>query len=165
MRLRMRMFPLLARAAVGIGLLAASAGSALALDPVQIKSARGFDDTVQQLQWALGGFGVTTVAAMDYREIMKKMKVDTGRAVVFEVMRREWARRLLAEDPALGILMPVRVYVYENASATTFVSYAPVGAQTEGHPAEAMRALGRQIDEKVREIVNQATLGTGSVDR
>ena len=152
----------LARFVIGLGLLGASACGAQVLDRSQVVSERGFDDTVQQLQWAFGGFGVATVAAMDYQEVLKKLKVDTGRAVVFEVMRRDWAKRLLTQDLSLGHLMPARIYVYEDVSGATIVRYTHLSAELEGHSSESIRGLGRQIDEKLRAMVIQATTVKGT---
>jgi uncharacterized protein (DUF302 family) len=135
----------------------ASVCGAQALDPTQFKSERGFDETVQQLQWVFGGFGVTTVAAMDYQKVLKKVKAETGRAAVFEVMRRDWAKRLLANDLSLGYLMPARIYVYEDASGTTTVRYTHLATELSGHPNQSIRELGQQIDEKLNAIVLQAT--------
>jgi uncharacterized protein (DUF302 family) len=120
-------------------------------------SDRSFDETVQQLQWAFGGYGLTTVTAIDYREILRQIKVDTGRAVVFEVMRREWLKTLLTEDPALGCIMPIRIYVFENADAMTLVSYQKAGAQLQVHSKESVRDFGRQLDQKLDALVALAT--------
>ena len=121
------------------------------------RSDRSFDETVQQLQWAFGGYGLTTVTAIDYREILRQIKVDTGRAVVFEVMRREWLKTLLTEDPALGCIMPIRIYVFENADAMTLVSYQKAGAQLQVHSKESVRDFGRQLDQKLDALVALAT--------
>jgi len=120
-------------------------------------SDRSFDETVQQLQWAFGGYGLTTVTVIDYQEILQKIKVDTSRAVVFEVMRREWLKTLLMEDPALGYIMPMRIYVFENTDAITLVSYQKAGAQLQMHSKESVRDFGRHLDQKLDALVAQAT--------
>jgi uncharacterized protein (DUF302 family) len=123
----------------------------------QVRSQRSFDETVQQLNWVFGAYGLTTVVALDYQKLLKKVKVDIGRAAVFEIMRREWATTLLRQDAALGFLLPLRVYVFEQADGTTVVSYSCPGAYLEGHANQAIVGFGRQLDEKLRSIVLQAT--------
>jgi uncharacterized protein (DUF302 family) len=100
---------------------------------------------------------LTTVTAPDFQQILKKMKVRTGRAVMFEVMRREWAKTLLREDLAVGWVLPLRVYVFEQPDGSTIVSYSPPGAVLKTHQSEAVRALGRLLDEKLQGIVTPAT--------
>jgi uncharacterized protein (DUF302 family) len=143
----------------GAGLAAlalAFTGPAQANDRVEYTSERSFDDTLQQLEWAFGGYGLTTVTAMDFHQVLKKIKVQTGRAVMYELMRREWAKTLLREDLALGWLLPLRVYVFEQADGSTTVSYSRPGAVLETHQNEAVRALGRLLDGKLQAVVAQA---------
>lgn len=128
------------------------------VEPVVTRSERSFDDTVQQLRWAFGGYGLTIVTALDFQQILKtKKKVPPGRAVLFEVMRREWLKTLLNEDPALGLAMPVRIYVFEDPDATTLVSCQCPGATLQTHPKETVRVFGKQLDEKMSALVTQAT--------
>jgi uncharacterized protein (DUF302 family) len=138
-----------------------AAANAAALDFVEHSSARNFDETVQQLQWGFGGYGMTEVVALDYQQILKNMKVDTNRAVMFEVMRRDWAKTLLQEDPRLGSLLPLRVYVFEDRDGTILVSYGRMGSAVERHQSQRIRALGKQLDEKLEAVVTQATTPRG----
>ena len=80
-----------------------------------------------------------------------------GRAAIFEVMRRDWLKTLLQADPALGIVLPVRVYIYEQRDAQIVVSYQRPGAMLETHEKDAVRAFGRMLDEKFRSLIAQAT--------
>jgi uncharacterized protein (DUF302 family) len=141
----------------GLTVMSLLATAAFAAGPEQTRSQRSFDETVQHLQWAFGGFGVTTVTALDYQQILKKVRVDTGRAAMFEIMRREWLKTLLQADPSLGLSMPVRVYVFEQSDGATIVTYQRPGALTETSDNETVRALGRKLDEKLRLLVTQAT--------
>jgi uncharacterized protein (DUF302 family) len=77
--------------------------------------------------------------------------------VIFEVMRSEWLKILLNEDRALGLAMPVRIYVFENADSTTMVGCQCPGAALQTHSKETVRAFGRQLDEKLSALMAQAT--------
>ena len=126
-------------------------------DLVVYRSDRSFDETVQQLQRVFRVHGLTTVTALDYQQLLRGIKVPVGRAVIFEVMRLEWLKVLMTEDPALGIALPVRIQVYESTGPVTFVSYQNPGTDLEAYQREGVRALGRQIDEKLTALVKQAT--------
>jgi uncharacterized protein (DUF302 family) len=140
-----------------MALLLTAVGYAAAVDQIEQPSARSFDDTVQQLKWAFGGYGMTTTSALDYQHVLSEVRVDVGRAVMFEVMRRDWAKLILREDAAMGIVLPVRVYVYERADGTTVVAYHRPGAALEAHERETLRTLGSRLDDKLRAMVRQAT--------
>lgn len=126
-------------------------------DRIELTSERNFEETVQQLQWAFGGYGLTIVTALDSQQILKKLKVDIGRAVTFEVMRRDWLKTLVSRDPAMGFVLPVRIYVFEDTNATTKVTYPSSRALLETHSDEIVRALGIELDMKLHALLTQAT--------
>jgi uncharacterized protein (DUF302 family) len=130
---------------------------ALAQDRIDVISWQSFDETVERLQWSIGGHGLTVVSAMKYHEILGRRKDSTPRAVVFEVMRRDWAQRLLGADVASGIVLPVRLYAFENASDSTVVSYFRPSALLDGAENETLRMLARHLDETIGAIVREST--------
>lgn len=136
---------------------AAIAAQAMAQDRIDVVSGRSFDETVERLQWSIGGHGLTVVSAMKYDEILGRKKDSTPHAVVFEVMRRDWARRLLEADAAVGIVLPVRLYAFENAQGSTVVSYLRPGALLESAENEKLRNLARHFDETIGAIVDEST--------
>ena len=127
-----------------------------AADRVEVVSQRSFPETVQQLQWAFGGYGLTTVSSMDYQKILKKLRFDSGSAVVFEVMRREWLKTLISADPSLGGALPLRVYVYERDDGKTVIAYQKLSDEFSAHQDESVTALAAKLDEKLDAIVAQA---------
>jgi uncharacterized protein (DUF302 family) len=147
--------------AVFAAVLIAVAAQAHSSERAEFASERSFDDTIQQLEWAFGGYGMTIVSALDYQRVLSKIKVQSARAVCFEVMRRDWAKTLLTEDPSLGLLMPVRIYVFEDSQGTTIVSYQRAGPALEAHEKETVRAFGRRLEEKLSALIVQATKRPG----
>ena len=125
-------------------------------DRFEVVSQRTFDQTIQQLEWAFGGYGLTKVSSMDYQQILKKVRFDSGRAVVFEVMRREWLKTLMSADPALGATLPVRIYVYERNDGKTVVVYRRPGDEIATHDNTAVNEFGKKLDQKLDAIVAQA---------
>ena len=138
-----------------LGLL--SSRGAVGADLAVYRSDRSFDETVQHLRRVFGEYGLTEVTALDYQQLLRGIKVPVGRAVIFEVMQLEWLKVLMTEDPALGIALPVRIQVYESTGPVTFVSYQNPGPDLEAYQKERVRALGRQIDDKLSALVRQAT--------
>jgi len=86
-------------------------------DRLILVSKKSYERTVQQLQWELGGYGMTTVTALDYGKILKTNKPAGVRGVVFEVLRRQWATAALKQDPAAILEMPLRIAVYSSRMA------------------------------------------------
>jgi uncharacterized protein (DUF302 family) len=136
---------------------AAIAAQPMAQDRIDVVSGLSFDETVQRLQWSFGGHGLTVVSAMKYEEVLGRKKDSSPRAVVFEVMRRDWAHRLLEADAAAGIVLPVRLYAFENAQGSTVVSYLRPGAFLESAEDEKLRNFARHLDETIGAIVDEST--------
>ena len=124
------------------------------IDKVSHKS---FGDTVKHLRWAMGGYGMTVAAAFDYQETLKKLKVETGRSVVIEVMRRPWLKSILDYDAAAGLEMPIRIYIYERPEGKTIVSYYKPSVLFGAYQNQALKELGRKLDEKLKAVVDAAT--------
>ncbi len=116
--------------------------SAQTLDRLDAVSNKPFDETVRRLRYSFGGYGMTVVAALDYQQILKQMKAETGRGVVFEVLRRPWAKDILEHAPAAGLAMPLRVYVHERADEKVVVSYYRPSAMLGVHAGNGLRGLG-----------------------
>ena len=133
------------------------AAQAIAQDRIDIVSGRSFEETMQRLQWSIGGHGLEIVTAMKYEEILRRKKDSSPRAVVFEVMRRDWARRLLEADPGSGVVLPVRLYAFENATGTTIVSYLRPGSLLESSDNATLREFSRHLDETIAAIVEEST--------
>ena len=133
------------------------AAQAIGQDRIDIVSGRSFEETVQRLQWSIGGHGLEIVTAMNYEEILRRKKDSSSHAVVFEVMRRDWARRLLDANPGSGLVLPVRLYAFENATGTTIVSYLRPGFLLESSDNATLREFSRHLDETMGAIVEEAT--------
>ena len=130
--------------------------TAWAGDREEVVSQRPFAETVQQLRWNFGGYGLTTVSSMDYQKILKKLKVDSGNAVVFEVMRRDWLKKLMAADPSLGVALPVRVYVYQRNDGETVIAYQKLGHEFSSSDNESIVEFCAMVNEKIGAIVSKA---------
>lgn len=125
-------------------------------DRLEVVSQRSFPETVQQLRWAFGGYGLTIVSSMNYQQILKKLKFESGSAVVFEVMRREWLKALISVDPSLGVALPIRIYVYQRDDGKTVVTYRKISDELTRHDKDSVTELAMKLDMKVEAIVAQA---------
>jgi uncharacterized protein (DUF302 family) len=116
-----------------------------------------FERTVERLKWAFGGYGLTIVATFDYQQILKKLNMNVRRSTIFEVLRRPWAKIIFEQDPAAGLDIPFKVYVYERADGQTIVSYDQPSILFGLYEDEELKAFGQRLDSKFEAIVQSAT--------
>lgn len=121
-------------------------------------SDRNYLETVQHLQWALGGSGITVVHALDFQAALKKMRVQTDHAAIFEIMRREWATTLLEEDRSLASILPLRIYVFEDVNGKVWLTYDRPARTLDMHSNEKLRAFGQLLEKKMASVALQATV-------
>ena len=140
----------------GLAMLEMSQANGAAADLVVRISNKSFDHVIQQLKWRLGGDGITIANTFNYQQILKKIKIDSKKSVVFEILRRPWVKTILEHDPAAGLEIPLRVYVHEQADGKTVVSYYKPSTLFDSDD-DAFRAFGQGLDEKLQTIVQAAT--------
>jgi len=140
---------------MGLTVLGLSHARGASPDRVVKLSNKSFDHVIQQLRWRLGGYGITIVSAFDYQQIFRKIKTASKRSVVLEILRRPWVRTILEHDPANGLAIPLRVYIYEQADGKTSVSYYKPSELLDSDD-DALKAFGQGLDEKLEAIVQAA---------
>jgi uncharacterized protein (DUF302 family) len=94
------------------------------------------------------GFGILT--EIDVRETLKKkLGLEFRPYKILGACNPDLAHRALTEDPAIGLLLPCNVIVYENPGGGTTVSIANPKELIEGSGNRELDALGDLAREKV----------------
>ncbi|MGH8067647.1 MAG: DUF302 domain-containing protein [Candidatus Entotheonellia bacterium] len=134
-------------------------GAAWDVEAIRIDqiSHKAFEDTIQHLEWSCGGYGLTVVAQLDYRNILAKIDVHAKKSRMLEVMRRAWLKTIVERDPAAALDVPIRIYVYERDDGRTVVSYYLPSATFAAHGEAEWHELGQELDDVLRQIVHMAT--------
>lgn len=139
-----------------LGLIAANAqpDRASRVDTISNKT---FDETVKHLEWQIGGHGMTVTSAIDYRSVLKKKGKNIPGAVMFEVMRAQWASEVLTHDPIAALALPLRIYAVEKNDGTIMVSYLRPSVILGASSDPGIIKLGIMLDEKLASVVSLAT--------
>lgn len=139
----------------------AMAGLARAVEVIRIDhvSHKPFEDTIRQLEWGFGGYGLTVVLQLDYQHVLQKIDVPIKRSRMVEIMRRPWGKTIFEHDPAAALDIPFRVYIYEREDGKTVVSYYQPSSLFTAYGKEGLKELGRELDAALQEIVHVATKG------
>jgi len=119
-----------------IGLLALAmvlgtgvAGS-LAGDPertVEKVSAAPFQKTLQQLEAAVKANRLMIVAQINHQNMLTMMNMKIKGSQTFEVFHPQYGKILFEHDAGAGIVIPLRLYVYERADGKTAVQASGAG--------------------------------------
>lgn len=139
------------------GALAFSTG-ALASSPGlfhQATSTHGFQATVAALKHAVSGQGLMTMGRIDQANILSMTGLHLRGAEAFLVGNPRLGKRLFEMDPAVGAVIPARMYVWVQGGKTHVGYFQPSTLLAAVDPA-----LGRpahKLDAKFLNILRQAT--------
>ena len=122
------------------------------------KRANGpFKETVRKLEKALKSEGMMIVATIDHKNMLSMVGAKIPGATTIEFGKPDMGKMLLPMNPAIGLEMPGKIYVYETANGDVFVSYRKVGSQyaTYGNPEVAK--AGEMMDMMLEKFATAAT--------
>lgn len=122
-------------------------------------SRNGFDQTVSRLEQAIkdNGMGLVAQASASRAAAGRGVKIP-GNAVLM-VFRNDYAVRMLKASIPAGIEAPLRLYVTENADATTGVSYRAPSAVFAPYANPELDAMARELDPVFEKILRDALGG------
>lgn len=137
----------------------AVASAATALEPVRIHrvSEKSFEDTVEQLEWGFGGYGIAVVARLDHRSLLDSKSQPLRKSGMFLIMSQAWGETIFENDPAAVLDMPLRLHVYEDEDAKTVVSYFQPSSVFKVYSNEALDTMGQELDAVLNALVHVAT--------
>jgi uncharacterized protein (DUF302 family) len=146
---------LLAGAALGAGALAGS------VQFVKDSSSHSFRGTIAALKQAIAANGLMVLGQLNQAAVLSQTGLQLQGAQAFFVGNPVVGKALFSMDPAVGLLIPARIYVWE-AHNTTYVGFLnPAQLWADSMLKTSMNAklaemLG-MIDAKLTAIAAQAT--------
>lgn len=89
---------------------------------VNIQSNKSFDQTVAAFKMGVSKGGMMVMGTVDQGNMLKMTGLDM-KGTLFLVGNPNVGKQVFEKDPAAGLYLPVRVYIYQSASGQTFISY------------------------------------------
>lgn len=140
--------------------LAAGVAESPAGDPertVEKVSASPFQTTVNQLEAAVKANRLMLVGQMNHQNMLTMMNVKIKGSQTFEVFHPQHGKILFENEPAAGIAIPLRLYVYEGADGKTVVTYYKPSAAFAPFKHPELDKLGKTLDGILQNILDAAT--------
>ena len=137
------------RAAEGAAAPAADTGR------VEKVSSSSFADTVKKLESVLKTEHMMIVGRVDHRSMLSMVGAKIRGATTVEFGKPEMGKMLLPMNPAVGLEMPARIYLYENADGKTVISYRKGAANFATYGPEVAKA-GEMMDMTLEKIASAA---------
>jgi uncharacterized protein (DUF302 family) len=120
-----------------------------------VESAGSWEEFEERIQQSVGSSGFMIFAKVDHGAWMSLVPHDM-KGKMYVIGNPLIARRMLEHLPEIGLYVPVRIYVYENAQGTTRVDYDRVSPIFERFGNEQVNEVARMLDRKLEELATTA---------
>lgn len=112
-------------------------------------------DAVAAVQAATERNGFRVLATHDVGQILEEKGFPREPIVIVEVCNAKYASAVLAEDVAIGTLLPCKVNVYREGGQTYLSALRPA-VMAEFFPSQAVAGVAEEVENRVRAIVDEA---------
>ncbi len=124
---------------------------AQAVKPVTVQSSKDFNGTVAALKKAVSGGGMMVLAEINQGKIMEMTGLKIN-AHSFFIGNPNMGKKAFSADPAVGVVIPVRVNLYEK-HGKTWINYFKPSDLLAGSGNEQSLMIAKMLDDKLGMMV------------
>ena len=89
---------------------------------VSIPSSKSYDQTVEAFKMAVSKGGMMVMSTVDQGNMLKMTGLEM-KGTLFLVGNPNVGKQVFEKDPAAGLYLPLRVYIYQGSDNKTYLSY------------------------------------------
>lgn len=141
--------------AVGLilSLLTVGASRAAAVDVAsQVVAEKSVDQVLGALKKMVAGHGMMVMGELHQGKVLEMTGLKVRSESVF-VGNPNLGKKLFEIEPGAGVVLPVRVNIYENAEGKTVVAYVPPSQQLAGFGNPMLNEAGAMLDETLAGMI------------
>jgi uncharacterized protein (DUF302 family) len=140
---------------VAITLLTLAGGLYAQTDPNRAErlSKYPFAETVRNLESALKSEHMMIVAKIDHKKMLSMVGAKISGATTIEFGKPAMGKMLLPMNPAIGLEMPSKIYVYETSDGKVLISYRKVAGNFATYGSPDVANAGKMTDELAEKII------------
>ena len=122
----------------------------------KLSASKDFAEFTEEMEFLAGRSNFINVALLNWGKVMAKVPIGM-KAVLFVIGNPLTARKLLeAGGPEVGLYLPTKIYVYEDAQGVTQVTYDQVAPVMAQHNKPQLDAVAAAIDKALANLADKA---------
>src|SRR5262249_28270533 len=130
-------------------LMTLSANAAMAQDQrVSIPSNKSLEQTVDSFKAAVSKGGMIVMSTVDQGNMLKMTGLQM-KGTLFLVGNPTVGKQVFEKDPAAGLYLPLRVYIYQGSDGKTYLSYDKPSALLKAFNNTAIDQTAGMLDQKL----------------
>lgn len=138
------------------GLLSFSTNiQAQSVKPVTVQSSKNFEQTINAIKKAVSGGGMMVMSQLDQGKILSMTGLSV-KSHSFFIGNPNVGNKAFSADPAAGLVIPVRVNVYEE-NGKTYVSYFKPSDLFGSFKNAKVKMIGQMLDKKLGMMLKMVT--------
>ncbi len=142
---------------LALAVVVAVASPAMAQDArVTVTSQKSFDQTVSQLKSNVSQGGMMIMATVDQGNMLSMTGLKM-RATLFLVGNPNVGKKLFEQNHAVGLYIPLRVFIYESTDGKTYLSYDKPSAVLGQFKNEEINKTAAMLDQKLEGLAQMST--------
>ncbi len=119
--------------------------------PVTVESSKDYDGTIAALKKAVSGGGMMVLAEINQGKILEMTGLKIN-AHSFFIGNPNMGKKAFSADPAVGVVIPVRVNLYEK-DGKTYINYFKPSDLLAGSGNEQTLMIAKMLDDKLGMMV------------
>ncbi len=159
MKNRMFLRTLMLGAVIGVAALlpslAAAAAGTFSGERITVSSDKSFEDVTKAVKALVAKNGMMIMAEVDQGKMLS-MAGLTLKATVYLIGNPVVGKQLFEQDHAVGLYVPLRIFVYTDASGKTSVSYDKPSSLLSQFQDPKLNMAAEMLDQKLDGLANMA---------
>jgi uncharacterized protein (DUF302 family) len=135
--------------------LAGAADTSFTGSRVTVESTKSFEQVTSALKSAVSTNGMMVMAEVNQGQMLS-MAGLTLKATLFLVGNPTVGKQLFEQDHAVGLYVPLRVFVYDGADGTTYVAFDRPSTLLGQFHNEQVGMVATMLDEKLQGLASMA---------
>jgi uncharacterized protein (DUF302 family) len=138
-----------------LGLTFAASNTSFSGDRVTVSSDKSFEEVSSAVKSLVAKNGMMVMAEVDQGKMLSMTGLSL-KATLFIVGNPTVGKQLFEQDHGVGLYVPLRVFVYADASGKTFVSYDRPSAILAQFKNEKIGMVAQMLDQKLDGLANMS---------
>lgn len=114
---------------------------------VTVKSSKSFDATIEGIKKAVAGNGMMVMSELNQGKMLSMTGLSIKAQSLF-IGNPNVGKEAFADNPAVGLAIPVRLNVYEQSGAT-YINYITPSSDLGNFTGNKVKMIGQELDKKM----------------
>ena len=130
--------------------------NAQSVKPITVKSSKNFDGTLAAIKKAVSGGGMMVLSELNQGKVLSMTGLSIN-AHSFFVGNPTVGKEAFSSDPSVGLVIPVRINVYEQNGAT-YVNYFKPSDLFASFNNPKVKMIGEKLDGKLAMMMKMISM-------